>query len=86
MTNFLTPLKIDFKKFVEAYGGQFIRIKSWKMFHQKLLYSTRSKKLTVLEIRTDAVKSKQQRMRYWGLANKAVEKLIDEIKSRSNRI
>ena len=79
--NFLTPLKIDFKKIVEANGGRIVEIKSWNMFRRKLLYCRKSKSLTILEIKTDAVKSKRQRLLFWNRAAKEVEKYIDEIKS-----
>jgi len=78
--NFLTPLNIDFNSFVDAYKGNYIKIKSWRQFHWKLLSSVWNKRLTVLEIKTDAVKSKQLRQKYWAASAKEIEKFINEIK------
>jgi 2-succinyl-5-enolpyruvyl-6-hydroxy-3-cyclohexene-1-carboxylate synthase len=48
--NFLTPLNLDFKKFVEGYKGTFSRIKSWKELGIQLSRrAVKSKRLTVLE-------------------------------------
>ena len=84
--NFITPLNINFKKFMHAYGGDYSEIKSWRQLHRKLLSSVWNKKLTVLEIKTDAVKSKQQRQKYWAGTAGEIEKFINEIRSRRHKL
>lgn len=83
---FLTPLNISFKKFVEAYGGRHIKINNWNQLKKELNLSSISKKLTVLEIITDAKKSKLQRQKYWSAVTKEINQYIDEIKSRRHHI
>lgn len=79
---FLTPLNLDFEPFVHAYGGIFNRIKNWREFHRKLLSSVRNKTLTVLHLKTDAVKSKLQRQLYWAHTVQEIDKHINEIRNR----
>ncbi|MCX6169044.1 MAG: 2-succinyl-5-enolpyruvyl-6-hydroxy-3-cyclohexene-1-carboxylic-acid synthase [Ignavibacteriales bacterium] len=79
--NFSTPLKIDFKKIVEAYGATYYRIKNWKDLKEKVILSSRNKKLTVLEIQTDAKESKFQRQEYWNAVSNRIVKFIHDIKS-----
>ena len=79
--NFSTPLNVDFKKLVEAYGGNHYKIKSWKDFKERVILSSRNKKLTVLEIQTDAKASKLQRQNYWNAVSIRIVKFINEIKS-----
>ena len=77
--NFLTPLELNFSKLVKAFGGHFERIKSWNDFNFKIDSSVKKKKFTVLEIRTDAKKSKLLRQKYWNEVVKRIDELIDEI-------
>lgn len=79
--NFFTPLNIDFKKLVEAYGGDYHKIKSWKDLKERVILSPRNKKLTVLEIQTDAKESKLLRQKYWNAVSIRIVKFINEIKS-----
>ncbi len=79
--NFSTPLKVDFKKLVEAYGGKYHKINSWKDFKERVILSSRNKKLTVLEIQTDAKESKLQRQIYWNAVSERIVQFINEIKS-----
>lgn len=79
--NFSTPLKVDFKKLVEAYGGNYHKIKSWKDFKERVILSSRNKILTVFEIQTDAIESKLQRQNYWNAVSNRIVKFINEIKS-----
>jgi 2-succinyl-5-enolpyruvyl-6-hydroxy-3-cyclohexene-1-carboxylate synthase len=79
--NFFTPLNIDFKKLVEAYGGDYHKIKSWKNLKERVILSSRNKKLTVLEIQTDAKESKLLRQKYWNAVSIRIVKFINEIKS-----
>ncbi|MDP2037488.1 MAG: 2-succinyl-5-enolpyruvyl-6-hydroxy-3-cyclohexene-1-carboxylic-acid synthase [Ignavibacteria bacterium] len=84
--NFLTPLSISFKKFVEAYNGKYVRIKSWNHLGKELKLSPASRSLTVLEVKTDAIKSKLQRQKYWSAVAKQISQYINEIKTRRNSV
>lgn len=77
---FLTPLNLNFKNFVEAYGGKFYRVKTEKDFVIKLIKSIKNKKLNVLEIITDSKKSKIIRNKYWQTTSKLINSIIDEAK------
>jgi 2-succinyl-5-enolpyruvyl-6-hydroxy-3-cyclohexene-1-carboxylate synthase len=79
--NFLTPLNLDFRKFVDGYNGSFLRINSWKELGIQLRRAVKSKRLMVLEIKTDAVKSKQYRQKYWLAAADKLNQYINEINS-----
>ena len=79
--NFSTPLKVDFKKLVEAYGGIHHKIKGWKDLKERVILSSRYKKLTVLEIQTDSKESKFQRQNYWNAVSHRIVQFINEIKS-----
>lgn len=84
--NFLTPLRINFSKYVDAYGGKYRRIKNWNQLRKELKLSTGSKKLTVLEVKTDAKKSKLQRQKYWSAVVKEINQYINEIRSRRHPV
>lgn len=84
--NFLTPLQINFKKFVEAYGGKHKRIKNWNHLRKELKLSSGSKKFTVLEVKTDAKKSKTKRQKYWSAVVKEINNYINEIKTRRHPV
>lgn len=84
--SFLTPLSINLGKFVKAYNGKFIQIKNWTHLKKELKFSYRSKKLTVLEIKTDAKHSKLLRQKFWGAVAKTIDQYIDEIKNRRNSV
>jgi 2-succinyl-5-enolpyruvyl-6-hydroxy-3-cyclohexene-1-carboxylate synthase len=71
---FITPHNLDFRKFVEGYGGVYKLIGNWSDFSSSFLQATGSDKLTVLEIRTDSLKSLQSRSKFW---EKVKEKFSD---------
>ena len=79
--NFATPLTVNFKKLVEAYGGIHHKIKNWKDLKEKVILSGKKKTLTVLEIQTDAKQSKLQRQNYWNAVSKRIVRFINETKS-----
>lgn len=79
--NFSTPLNLDFEKIVKAYGGKYFKINSWKNLKEKVILSSGNRHLSVLEIRTDAKKSKLQRNKYWNAVSKRVVRFINETKS-----
>ena len=84
--NFLTPLSINFRKFVEAYNGKYVKIKNWNHLRKELKLSPASRSLTVLEVKTDAIKSKLQRQKYWSAVAKQISQYINEIKTRRNSV
>ncbi len=84
--NFLTPMELNFAKLVQAYGGQFRKIRSWEEFRKKLGRSAGINKLTVLEIRTDAIRSKLQRQKYWNAVANKIDEFINESRRRRYRI
>ncbi|MFA7227407.1 MAG: 2-succinyl-5-enolpyruvyl-6-hydroxy-3-cyclohexene-1-carboxylic-acid synthase [Melioribacteraceae bacterium] len=79
--NFSTPVDLNFEKLVKAYGGDYYRIKSWINLKEKVILSARNRNLTILEIQTDAKKSKLQRQIYWNAVAKRIVRFINEIKS-----
>jgi 2-succinyl-5-enolpyruvyl-6-hydroxy-3-cyclohexene-1-carboxylate synthase len=62
---FLTPHNINFSPIVKTYGGKFIEIISWKHFRNAFQKAIKSRNLSVLQIKTDAKKSKELREKYW---------------------
>ncbi|KAF0152205.1 MAG: 2-succinyl-6-hydroxy-2 4-cyclohexadiene-1-carboxylic acid synthase/2-oxoglutarate decarboxylase [Ignavibacteria bacterium] len=82
--NFLTPLNINFKKFVEAYGGKHVKIKSWNHLRKELKLSSISRKLAVLEVITDAKKSKLIRQKYWSAVIKQINLYIKGASKNNN--
>lgn len=62
---FIASHNLDFEPFVKGYGGIFKKIKSWKNFGTAFKSAVKSKKLTVLEIKTNAPKSLAVRRKYW---------------------
>lgn len=61
---FVTPHNLDFKKITTVFDGQHYQIKSWTDFKSKLLKST-NKYFSVLEIKTDPIKSLSLRKKYF---------------------
>lgn len=84
--NFLTPLQLKFNKFVAAYGGRYVKIKNWNHLKKELKLYSASRKITVLEVKTDAKKSKLLRQKYWSAVTKEINHYINEIKSRRHPI
>ena len=78
--NFIMPLNMNFKKIIETYRGEYKKIKSWNQFSLELIKSHKSKKLTVLEIKTNAKKSKALRNNFWHIAVEHLNNYINEIK------
>lgn len=79
--NFLMPLNINFKRIVETYNGIYKVIKNWKQFSLELYNSQKNKKFIVLEIKTDASKSRELRNNFWHIAVEHLNFYINEIKS-----
>ncbi len=62
---FIAEHNLDFKPFVEAYGGNYHLIESWKDLSEKLILSLKGKKFSALEVKTNAKKSLQLRRKFW---------------------
>jgi len=82
--NFVMPLNLDFKNIVKSFGGEFIQIKNWNHFSKELKQTSKSNNLTVLEIKTDAKKSKFIRNDFWQVVSEQIDNYINEIKSQRN--
>lgn len=78
-TNFLTPLELDFVKLVQAYSGDYVNIRTWAELRKQIETSSRSNGLRVIEIRTDARKSKLLRQEYWNTVAEKIDEFIDEV-------
>ncbi len=66
---FVVPHKLNFSKLVNAYNGKFYSVKNWKHFHKLLDQGLKNKYMTVLEVKTDAVKSLKLRRKFWDKVN-----------------
>lgn len=62
---FLAPHNLQFKKFVEAYGGNYRNIINWKDFKQAFKAAFTKKSFSVLEIKTSSTDSLKLRRKYW---------------------
>lgn len=79
--NFITPLNLNFAKFVQAYGGYFVRAKNLKSFKTELNKAVSSKKLAVIEIKSNSKKSKTQREEIWKSSVEKINSYINENRS-----
>lgn len=75
--NFLTPLKLDYRKIVKAFNGIYYIANDRKKVKAALEQSAKNKKLSVIEIKTDAKLSSQYRSLFWQTASKEVDKYIN---------
>lgn len=62
---FITPHSLEFSNFVKAYNGKYKLIKNWGNFKNSFKQALTNKTFSVLEIKTDASKSLNQRENYW---------------------
>jgi 2-succinyl-5-enolpyruvyl-6-hydroxy-3-cyclohexene-1-carboxylate synthase len=72
---FLTPHNINFSSIVKTFDGKFINIKSWNHFRDTFQKAVKSKGLYVLQLRTDAKKSKELREKFWHQVGKELLKM-----------
>ncbi len=70
--NFITPHNLNFSYFVKGYNGHYEKIKNWTHLSNAFQKGIKRNKLTLLEIRTDAVLSLKQRKLYWQKVAQAV--------------
>lgn len=82
--NFVTPLNIEFKKLVETYGGFYKSVKTFSEFKNNLIKSLKSKRLSVIEIKTNAKKSKIIREKIWKSIAVTIDLQLNENKNQQN--
>ncbi len=75
--NFVTPLKLDFAKVVKAFNGNYYIKDEIKSFNATFKKALKSKTLDVIEIKTSAKLSKQNRTKFWKTAIKEVDNYIN---------
>ncbi len=80
-TNFLTPLKLEFNKIVKAFKGIYYIVNGSKEFNAALKKTIKNRKLSVIEIRTNAKLSSQYRSRFWKISTGEVGKFINDNKN-----
>jgi 2-succinyl-5-enolpyruvyl-6-hydroxy-3-cyclohexene-1-carboxylate synthase len=69
---FIAPHHLDFSPFVKGFAGNYSLIKSWQDFEKRFHNALKQQNFSVLEIKTDAVKSLELRRIFW----KEVQKKI----------
>ena len=65
---FLVAHNLEFKNFVKAFSGNYKLIKSWKNLNSSLRSAFKSKRFSVLEIKTNAADSFKTRRKFWKAA------------------
>ncbi len=69
---FLAPHNLEFKNFVEAYGGNYKNVKSWKDFRKSFDEAFKKKNFTVLEIKTNSTESLKLRKIFWKVVSERI--------------
>lgn len=67
---FTVSHNLDFSHFVRAYGGNYKRRKNWNDFRSSFKNALRSKKFSVIEIRTNSGQSLKLRKKFWSEVSK----------------
>jgi len=62
---FTTPQDLNFSKIVKAFGGKYANPKSWKNFRKYLKQFIEDPTFSVIELKTNAEKSRELRKKYW---------------------
>jgi 2-succinyl-5-enolpyruvyl-6-hydroxy-3-cyclohexene-1-carboxylate synthase len=62
---FIAPHNLDFSHFAKAYQGNYNLIKDWDDFNLNFTSALKNENFSVLEVKTNAVKSLQLRKKYW---------------------
>lgn len=75
--NFITATNLDFKPFVEGFGGKHVIVKSSGDLKKQLTNAFESPAMNVLEIKTDSHQSTQIRKKYYSVVLKEIEKTIN---------
>ncbi len=71
---FIAKHDLKFKKFVDAYDGNYKHIKSWNDFKNSFKSAFKFKNFTVLEIKTNAVDSLKLRRKFWQSVENSIQK------------
>jgi 2-succinyl-5-enolpyruvyl-6-hydroxy-3-cyclohexene-1-carboxylate synthase len=70
---FVTPHNLDFAAFVKAYKGSYINAKDPAGFRKAVKSAVSAKRFTVIEIKTDSVKSLAVRRKFWSVVNEMLK-------------
>lgn len=71
---FVASHNLEFAPFVKGFGGNYYNIKSITSFKKNFKKALSEKSFTVLELKTDAVKSLAARRKYWDSVTELLEK------------
>jgi 2-succinyl-5-enolpyruvyl-6-hydroxy-3-cyclohexene-1-carboxylate synthase len=61
--------QLDFKPFTKGFGGFYKKVNSWNDFSTSILGAIKRKSFSVIEVKTDAKKSLEQRRYFWKAVN-----------------
>ncbi|MFZ1291775.1 MAG: 2-succinyl-5-enolpyruvyl-6-hydroxy-3-cyclohexene-1-carboxylic-acid synthase [Melioribacteraceae bacterium] len=73
---FNTPLNLNFSKIVKSFNGNYSNPKYFNDFHQKIKNAISSSIFSVIEIKTDTVKSIELRKKYWNQVREELNILL----------
>ncbi|OGV03567.1 MAG: 2-succinyl-5-enolpyruvyl-6-hydroxy-3-cyclohexene-1-carboxylic-acid synthase [Ignavibacteria bacterium RIFOXYB2_FULL_35_12] len=76
---FVTPHDLEFKVFIQAYGGNYKLVKNWQNFRRLLKQAANNNSFSVLELKTNAVESLSLRRKYF-------EKVISTYNHKSKKL
>ncbi len=74
---FTTEQNLNYKSIVKSFDGNYFNPKSWKMFNANLKSAIEKKSFSVIEVKTNSLKSLELRKKYW-------RKIILEIEKNEN--
>ncbi len=75
-TLFGTPHGLDFRPFVEGYGGRFVRVADWSSFQQAVSAGLARGGLSVVEVPTERARNVVLHRAIWGRVAEALATLI----------
>jgi 2-succinyl-5-enolpyruvyl-6-hydroxy-3-cyclohexene-1-carboxylate synthase len=78
---FVTSLKLDFSKVVKAFNGIYYIVNEAKQFKVRIRDAVKNRRLTVIEIGTDAKYSNQMRLELWQITSAEITKYINDLAS-----
>lgn len=73
---FGTPLDLDYRKVVEMYEGQFIRIHNWEQFTKELIEDRTKKGLRVIELVTNRDENVKEHRDLWNIVSQEINKSL----------
>lgn len=76
---FVTPHDLEFKVFIQAYGGNYRLVKNWQNFRRLLKQAANNNSFSVLELKTNAIESLSLRRKYF-------EKVISTYNHKSKKL